>query len=183
MSGVKSSSFQKVSTKRPALFLDRDGTVMQEVDHCHRSEDVFVYPGVKELLHRAGELGWYRIIITNQSGIGRGYFTVEDFESVQAEVQHQVEGAIDASYFAPDVPGSGSLRRKPEPGMILEAARDFPIDLAQSWMIGDRGSDIGCGKAAGCRTALVLTGYGEEYRDVGADLVASDITEVLKQIL
>ena len=84
-------------TLRPALFLDRDGTLMAEVDHCHDPADVRVYPGAAEELARANSLGWASIIITNQSGIGRGYFTREQFQSVQDELMRQLGGAIHES--------------------------------------------------------------------------------------
>ena len=81
--------------------------------------------------------------------------------------------------MAPDLPNTGSLRRKPAPGMILEAAVELGIDLSRSFMIGDRAGDIGCGKAVGCRTILVLTGYGKEHRDCGADFIAKNVTEAI----
>jgi D-glycero-D-manno-heptose 1,7-bisphosphate phosphatase len=164
----------------PALFLDRDGTLMEEVDHCHRPEDVRAMQGAADKLEEARKKGWLNIIITNQSGIGRGYFTEEDFFSVQEELQRQLNGAIDASYMAPDLPDSGSLRRKPAPGMILEAAIEHAIDLSRSFMIGDRAGDIGCGRAAGCRTILVLTGYGKEHQECGADFIVENVTEAIQ---
>lgn len=168
---------------RPALFVDRDGTLMVEVDHCHDPKDVRAYPGAAEELARARSLGWAVIIITNQSGIGRGYFTVQQFESVQAELFRQLNGNIDASYMAPDLPGMGSTRRKPAPGMILEAAEDHGIDLKRSFMIGDRNFDIECGRNAGVRTILVETGYGKEHLGCGADFIAPTVTEAIRLVL
>ncbi|MFI0348235.1 MAG: D-glycero-alpha-D-manno-heptose-1,7-bisphosphate 7-phosphatase [Chthoniobacterales bacterium] len=171
----------KISGKaaRPALFIDRDGTLMEEVDHCHDPQHVRAIDGAADALARARAQGWLAIIITNQSGIGRGYFTEKDFEAVQKELKRQLHHHIDDSYMAPDLPNTGSLRRKPEPGMILEAAAEHAIDLSQSFMIGDRAGDIGCGKAVGCRTILVLTGYGKEHRDCGADFIAQNVTEAI----
>jgi D-glycero-D-manno-heptose 1,7-bisphosphate phosphatase len=168
---------------RPALFVDRDGTLMVEVDHCHDPADVRAYPGAAEALARARSLGWAVIIITNQSGIGRGYFTVEQFESVQKELISQLDGNIDASYMAPDLPGMGSTRRKPAPGMILEAAEDHGIDLKRSFMIGDRNFDIECGRNAGVRTILVETGYGKEHLGCGADFLVPTVTEAVHLVL
>ena len=165
---------------RPALFIDRDGTLMVEVDHCHDPAEVQAYPGVAGELERARIRGWVVIIITNQSGIGRGYFTVEQFQSVQEELIRQLGGAIDAAYMSPDLPNSGSLRRKPAPGMILEAAADHGIDLDRSFMIGDRNFDIECGKNAGVRTILVETGYGREHLGCGADFVTPTVTEAVR---
>ena len=156
---------------------------MKEVDHCHRPEEVHAIEGAAAILEKTRAQGWLHLIITNQSGIGRGYFTKTEFDSVQEELQRQLNGLIDGVYMSPDMPGSNSTRRKPEPGMILEAAEKFNIDLPHSFMIGDRTSDIEAGRAAGCRTILVLTGYGKEHRDCGADFIAEDVTEALKIVL
>jgi len=168
---------------RPALFFDRDGTLMKEVDHCHRPEDVHAIEGAAAFLAKTRALGWLHVIITNQSGIGRGYFTKTEFDSVQEELQRQLNGLIDGVYMSPGMPGSNSTRRKPAPGMIWEASQDFNIDLPRSFMIGDRSSDIEAGRAAGCHTILVLTGYGKEHRDCGADFIVEDVTEALEWIL
>jgi D-glycero-D-manno-heptose 1,7-bisphosphate phosphatase len=165
---------------RPALFFDRDGTLMKEVDHCHHPEKVQAIEGALSALKKTHEQGWYNVIITNQSGIGRGYFTENEFEAVQQELQRQLEGLIDASYMSPDLPNTNSLRRKPAPGMLLEAAAELGIDLSASFMIGDRASDIDAGKAAGCRTILVLTGYGEEHRDCGADFIVNTVVDAIE---
>jgi len=165
---------------RPALFLDRDGTLMEEVNHCHDPAEVRAYTGTKEELARARSLGWSAIIITNQSGIGRGFFTLEQFHSVQDELIRQLGGFIDASYMSPDLPNSGSLRRKPAAGMILEAAADHMIDLERSFMIGDRNFDIECGRNAGVRTILVETGYGREHLDCGSDFIAPTVAQAIR---
>jgi D-glycero-D-manno-heptose 1,7-bisphosphate phosphatase len=168
---------------RPALFLDRDGTLMEEVDHCHDPAKVRAYPGVAEALSRARSLGWSIIIITNQSGIGRGYFSRDQFLEVQGELTRQLGGTIDATYMSPDLPGTGSLRRKPAPGMILEAAEEHGIDLARSFMVGDRNLDIECGRNAGVKTILVQTGYGLQHLDCGADYVTPTVTEAIQTAL
>lgn len=168
---------------RPALFVDRDGTLMVEVDHCRDPKDVKAYPGAAEELARARSLGWAVIIITNQSGIGRGYFSVEQFESVQAELIRQLDGNIDASYMAPDHPNNPSLRRKPAPGMILEATAEHGIDLRRSFMIGDKDLDIECGRNAGVRTILVETGYGKKNLNCGADFIKPTIAEAIQLVL
>ncbi len=168
---------------RPALFVDRDGTLMVEVDHCRDPKDVKAYAGAAEELARARSLGWAVIIITNQSGIGRGYFTVEHFDSVQAELIRQLNGEVDASYMAPDHPDNPSLRRKPAPGMILEAAAEHGIDLQRSFMIGDKDLDIECGRNAGVRTILVETGYGKKNLNCGPDFITPTITEAVRLVL
>jgi D-glycero-D-manno-heptose 1,7-bisphosphate phosphatase len=168
---------------RPALFLDRDGTLMEEVDHCHDPAKVRAYPGAAEALSRARSLGWSIIIITNQSGIGRGYFSRDQFLEVQGELTRQLGGTIDATYMSPDLPDTGSLRRKPAPGMILEAAEEHGIDLARSFMVGDRNLDIECGRNAGVKTILVKTGYGLQHLDCGADYVTPTVTEAIQTAL
>lgn len=165
---------------RPALFLDRDGTLMEEVDHCCDPALVRAYAGAAEELSRARSLGWAAIIVTNQSGIGRGYFTAEQFQAVQEELLRQLGGAIDAAYMAPDHPDTPSMRRKPAPGMILEAAEEHGIDLARSWMIGDKALDIQCGRNAGVRTILVQTGYGGGSADCAPDFSVPTVTEAIR---
>ena len=167
-------------TLRPALFIDRDGTLIKEVDHCSDPTHVCVYPGAPEELARSRSLGWANIIITNQSGIGRGYFTVDQFHSVQEEVYRQLGGTIDAAYMSPDLPGSESLRRKPAPGMILEAAAEHGIDLSRSFMIGDKQIDIECGINAGVRTILVETGYGRDLSNCHPHFRAPTVTEAIR---
>ena len=165
---------------KPALFIDRDGTLMEEVDHCCDPAHVRVYPGAPEELARARNLGWVNIIITNQSGIGRGYFTLDQFHSVQEEVYRQLGGAIDGAYMAPDLPGTDSPRRKPAPGMILEAAAEHGIDLSRSFMIGDKQIDIECGLDAGVRTILVETGYGRDFSDCHPHFRVPTVTEAIQ---
>lgn len=165
---------------RPALFLDRDGTLMEEVDHCCNPADVRVYAGVSEELARARSLGWILIVITNQSGIGRGYFTVDQFQSVQEELFRQIGVPIDGTYMCPDLPGTDSTRRKPAPGMLLEAAQEHAIDLTRSFMIGDKKIDIECGFNAGTRTILVETGYGRNTGDCKPDFRTPTVTEAIR---
>ena len=163
-----------------ALDVDRDGTLMVEVDHCHNPADVRAYPGAAEVLAKARSLGWAVIMITNQSGIGRGYFTVEQFESVQAELFRQLNGEVEASYMAPDHPDNPSPRRKPAPGMILEAASEHGIDLKRSFMIGDKQIDIECGANAGVRTILVETSYGRDFSECHPHFRVPTVTEAIR---
>jgi len=158
---------------------------MEEVYYCGDPAQVKVYPGVPEALRKLKEAGFRTLVVTNQSGIGRGLFTEAQYRLVEAEFLRQIgEGLIDASYFCPDVPGVPSTRRKPEPGMLLEAAADFGIDLAGSYLIGDKSADIECGRRAGTRTILVRTGYGAEAEQVcHADFAAADVVEAVQIIL
>ena len=122
-----------------AVFIDRDGTIMEDCVHCSDPRNVKIFPGVPEALRRLKSNGFKLIIITNQSGIGRGLFTVEQYRAVEAEVLRQLGvGLIDAIYFCPDVPGQYSTCRKPAPGMVVEATREHQIDLSRSFLIGER---------------------------------------------
>ena len=166
-----------------AVFFDRDGTLMEEVYYCGDPAKVKVYAGVTEALRKLKEAGFRTIVITNQSGIGRGLFTVAQYRAVEAEFLRQIgEGLIDASYFCPDVPGVPSTKRKPEPGMVWEAAADFDIDLAGSYFIGDKSADIECGRRAGTRTIQVRTGYGTE-QVCEPDLTAADVAQAVQLVL
>jgi histidinol-phosphate phosphatase family protein len=167
----------------PAVFFDRDGTLIEDTHYCADPALVRVYPGVPEALRRLKQAGFRVFVISNQSGIGRGLITPEQHHAVQTEFLRQVgEGLIDASYFCPDAPGVPSTCRKPEPGMVLEAARDFALDLPQSYFVGDKAADIECGRRAGTRTILVLTGYGAEQA-CRADFTAADAAAAVSLIL
>src|SRR5437667_12351066 len=119
-----------------AVFVDRDGTIIEDRDYCSDPKDVKIFPGATEALRRLKSNGFKLIIITNQSGIGRGLMTVEQYRAVEAEVLRQFEDLIGASYFCPDVPGQRSICRKPAPGMILQAKREHGIELSRSFFIG-----------------------------------------------
>jgi D-glycero-D-manno-heptose 1,7-bisphosphate phosphatase len=167
-----------------AVFFDRDGTLMEEVAYCSDPRLVRVYPGVPEALRRLRAAGWLTFIVTNQSGIGRGLFTLEQYRAVEREFLGQLGAdTIDGSYFCPDPPGVPSLRRKPEPGMLLEAAAAYSLDLPSCWMVGDKALDIECGRRAGTRTILVLTGYGNENPTARSDYVAADAVDAIQRVL
>jgi histidinol-phosphate phosphatase family protein len=166
-----------------AVFLDRDGTLMEEVEYCADPARVRVYPGVSGALRRIKEAGWKAFIVTNQSGIGRGLMTEEQYRLVQEELLRQLgAGVIDGVYFCPDPPGVPSTRRKPAPGMVWEAALAYNIDLPRSYFIGDKRADIECGQRAGVRTIQVLTGYGTQQR-CSPDFLARDFAEAAAVVL
>jgi D-glycero-D-manno-heptose 1,7-bisphosphate phosphatase len=168
----------------PAVFLDRDGTLMEEVDYCRDPERVRVFETVPYALSQLKQAGFKLVVITNQSGIGRGILSEADFQTVQAEFLRQVgSGLIDGAYFAPEAPSQPSTRRKPAPGMLLQAASEHNIDLSSSWTIGDKSSDIEAGRAAGTRTILVLTGYGNDQRDCNPDFIAEDLSAAVTHII
>jgi D-glycero-D-manno-heptose 1,7-bisphosphate phosphatase len=167
-----------------AVFLDRDGTIMRDVEYCSDPKQVEIFSGVAEALVRLKQNGDKLIIISNQSGIGRGYFSDEQFRSVQDAIDRKLAPAvIDAVYYCPDKPEGRSTRRKPSPEMVFEAQRDHGIDLSRSFFVGDKAIDIQCGRNAGVRTILVQTGYGLQEDDTGADLVARDFTHATDIIL
>jgi D-glycero-D-manno-heptose 1,7-bisphosphate phosphatase len=170
--------------KSRAVFVDRDGTIMNDADYCSDPKQVQVFQGAPEALRRLKDKDYKLIIITNQSGIGRGFFTVEQYRAVEAEVLRQLgDGLIDATYFCPDVPGAPSKCRKPAPGMILQAARDHDVDLARSFFIGDKEIDVECGRNAGVRTIRVRTGFDKMTDGRCADWVAEDLNHAADIIL
>ena len=166
----------------PAVFLDRDGTIMEEVNYCRDPRDVKVFPGAADALRRLNKHGFRLIIITNQSGIGRGYFSEADYRAVHAELVRQLGGdIIDDAYFCADHPDIASARRKPSPEMVFEAQRAHQLDLSRSFFVGDKVIDVECGRAAGVRTILVQTGYGESHAN--ADWIARDLGDAADIIL
>src|SRR5438105_2447025 len=171
-------------TRVPAVFFDRDGTIMEDADYCSDPKQVQIFPGVAESLRRLKSNGFKLIIITNQSGIGRGFFTTEQYRAVEAEVLRQLgDGLIDATYFCPDVPGQHSSCRKPAPGMILQAIRDHDADLARSFFIGDKEIDVECGRNAGVRTIRVRSGFDKMTDGSCADWVAEDLKHAADIVL
>jgi D-glycero-D-manno-heptose 1,7-bisphosphate phosphatase len=158
---------------------------MKDVGYCSRPDEVELLEGVSELLPRLKNAGFKLIIVTNQSGIGRGYFTEEDFWAVQQELQKQLGAdVIDATYFCADTPQQESERRKPNPGMLLEAATDLSIDLDQSYMVGDKASDAEAGIRAGVRATILFgSNAASGAMESGASLIAKDFGEVVEFIL
>ena len=168
----------------PAVFFDRDGTIMKDCDYCSDPKDVKIFPGVPEALRRLKSRGFKLIIITNQSVIGRGLMTVEQYRALEREVVRQLGGdLIDATYFCPDVPGQHSSCRKPAPGMILQAKQEHGIDLPRSFFIGDKEIDVECGRNAGVRTIRVQTGFQRDTTGSRADWVAEDLPAAAAIIL
>src|SRR6266852_4685388 len=170
--------------RSPAVFIDRDGTIMHDADYCSDPKQVQIFPGVPEALRRLKAKGFKLIVITNQSGIGRGFFKVEQYRAVEAETLRQLgDGLIDSTYFCPDVPGQPTKCRKPEPGMILEAARDHDVDLSRSFFIGDKEIDAECAHNAGVRAIRVRTGFDKMTDTSSADWVAEDLPAAAEIIL
>ncbi len=129
------------SPGRPALFIDRDGTINRDCPYCHDPSDLHVYQDAVDLIREYRSKGYLVIVISNQSGIGRGYFTVSELDAFNDALMKKVKelgGDIDHIYYCPHRPDEGCSCRKPEPGMILQAVRDYHIDLSRSVVVGDR---------------------------------------------
>ena len=179
---------------RRAVFLDRDGTLIREVGYLSRLEDLEVLPGVASALRRLGEAGYLRLVVTNQSGVARGYFGADFVEQTHREFLRrlQAKGAcVEGFYVCPHQPEhSGPCGcRKPNDGLVQRAAREWGLDLGASWVVGDKEADVALARVAGCRAALVRTGYGarteEELAVKGGepDVVADDLAGAVEEIL
>jgi len=166
-----------------AVFFDRDGTLMEEVHYCNDPTKVRAFPAAAAALKKLHDAGWLNVIVTNQSGIASGKISLQQYQSVEAELSRQLGGVVDAVYFCPDSATAPTPRRKPGTGMIEEAVRDLDIAPTLSWMIGDKAIDIDCGRAAGCRTILVRTGYGANHAGSEPDHFAEDIKQAAEIIL
>lgn len=178
---------------KPAVFLDRDGTLNEEVGYLSRPEDLRLLPGAAAAVAALNARGIPVIVVTNQSGIGRGYYGWKEFAAVMSRMGTllALENAhLDAVYAAPHhAEGQGDYAeadhpdRKPNPGMLIRAAEEHGLDLTRSWMVGDKALDVEAGRRAGCRTCLVRTGYGAGEEECGADLEADDLKAAVDLIL
>jgi D-glycero-D-manno-heptose 1,7-bisphosphate phosphatase len=165
---------------RRAVFLDRDGTLIQDLDYLADPEGVVLLPGVVEALRLLAQGGFALVVVTNQSGIARGLYSLEDYRAVARRLDRELarEGlALDGTYFCPHHPDfTGPCNcRKPAHGMYLEAARELGLDLGASFFVGDRKKDVEPASAFGGRGILVRTGYGlEEEATVDEDVEVVD---------
>ena len=180
------------------LFLDRDGTINEEVDFVTSAKGLHLIPGSAEAIREANELGLTVIIITNQSGVARGLLTEDQLLEIHKSLLDKLDDAgahIDAIYYCPHHPefGVGEYRidcqcRKPRTGMLTMAAKEFSLDLARSFVIGDRMIDVQTGNNAGASSVLVLTGYGrtelELCKENGARVahVAEDLKDAMNYV-
>ncbi|MGA3171175.1 MAG: HAD-IIIA family hydrolase [Chthoniobacteraceae bacterium] len=163
----------------PAVFFDRDGTLIRDAHYANDPLKVEMFPEVPGALRRLKDAGFRVVIITNQSGFARGLVTQEQYDSVQARLMELAgPGIIDATYMCPDF----GPRRKPSPEMILEAVLDLNLDPGRSCMVGDKAIDIQCGRNAGTKTVFVRTGYA---LDAGCepDFIAANMAEAADWIL
>ena len=175
-----------------AVFLDRDGTLIAEKNYLYRTEEVEIFPGAGAALKRLAEAGFKLFIVTNQSGIGRGYFTLADAENVNRHLGHEFarDGVrFEKVYLAPEAPDQPSRGRKPSPQFLFDARDEFGLDLAESYMVGDKLIDLECGWNAGVKKSLLVrTGYGikcaaEAGRDLARAVVVDDLAGVADWIL
>lgn len=182
----------EASPGRRAVFLDRDGTLNVEKDYLFRPEEFEFILGAPQAVRRLKAAGFLVVVVTNQSGVARGFYGEAEVERLHRHVQQLLvpfDTSIDAFYFCPHHPvdGIGRYRvdcdcRKGRPGMLLQAAREHRIDLSRSYMIGDKPADIEAGTAAGCTPILVRTGYGAKVK-VECSLQADDLPEAVELIL
>jgi D-glycero-D-manno-heptose 1,7-bisphosphate phosphatase len=158
-----------------AVFLDRDGTLIEERNYLSRPEQVAIFPGAPSALRRLQQMGFKLFIVSNQSGIGRGYFTMNDLERVNTHLEAEFarEGVrFQKIYSAPEAPDQPSRGRKPSPQFLFDARDEFSLELGSSFMIGDKLIDLQCGWNAGVnRCLLVRTGYGAELERGGGEWV------------
>jgi D-glycero-D-manno-heptose 1,7-bisphosphate phosphatase len=175
-----------------AIFLDRDGTIIEERNHISRPEQVVILPGAPAALQRLQAAGFDLFIVSNQSGVGRGYFSLADVEKVNEHLRQEFSHKgveFKKIYIAPEAPDTPSRGRKPSPQFLFDARDQFGVDLGQSYMIGDKMIDLQCGWNAGVsKSILVRTGYGAEIerdfaKELSAALVVNDLTEAAARIL
>jgi D-glycero-D-manno-heptose 1,7-bisphosphate phosphatase len=182
--------------KRPALFMDRDGTVSEEVGYVNHPSRFRLFPYSAEAIKLLNDNGWLAIVVTNQAGVARGYFAEEVILQIHEQLQRDLEtsGAkVDAIYYCAHHPSVGEPPyrldcdcRKPRTGLIERAAADFEIDLQRSWVVGDRYSDIELARNAGLHSAFVLSGYGRgewEYQRASWKLEPDAVGETLLDVV
>lgn len=171
---------------RPAVFLDRDGVINVEVSYLGDPADFQLLSGVAAALRRLNQAELPVIVVTNQSGIGRGYFSAAAVAAVHQRMYADLAAAgahVDGVYLCPHRPDEGCACRKPAPGLLKQAARELALDLAQSVVIGDKYTDLAAGHVVGCRTVLVLTGHGTAELQHGTtlapDWVAANLVDAV----
>ena len=187
-------------TKQPAVFLDRDGTINEQMGYINHISRFVLLPGVDRAIRKLNEHNIPVVVVTNQSGLARGYFPASLLAEVNQKMEQQLaaEGAhIDGLYICPHHPEAKEKKyrkacscRKPKTGLLKQAAADLNLDLTQSFMVGDRWSDLKCGAAAGATSILVLTGYGRgdqqyigPHQDIQPAMVAENLNAAVDWVL
>ncbi|HWY27643.1 MAG TPA: HAD family hydrolase [Candidatus Sulfotelmatobacter sp.] len=173
---------------KSAVFVDRDDTLIVDVGYCKDPDRIQLLPGVVEGLRKLSRAGIAIVVITNQSGIGRGFFTEDDLSAVHARLRTELEASgvtLQAIYYCPHLPEDGCSCRKPRPGLLLKAASEMDLNLKNCFMIGDRKLDLLAGRAAGTHTILVFNKDRRELTDMEpiADFVVKDLVEAANVIL
>jgi len=179
--------------REPAVFLDRDFTIIEDTEYSTDVARLAPLPGVVEALKELKRSGYRLVIVTNQSGVARGTFTEEalrDFHRRMLDMFAGLGVSFDGLYYCPHFTEGEAKQyvrecdcRKPAPGLLLRAAEELGLDLERSWMVGDRPSDVGAGHAAGCRTIRVLTGHQPEPGDPEPDATVPDLAAAVRYIL
>lgn len=178
----------------PAVFLDRDNTLIEDPGYINDPADVILLPGAADALRRFRAAGYRAVVVTNQSGVARGRITEDQLIAVHSRLREllRAEGAeLDAIYYCPYLDGSeasvaayrrDSELRKPRPGMLLLASRELGLELGRSWMVGDSLRDVEAGRAAGCRTILI-TDNAEAAKEIRATHFARDLSAAADYII
>ena len=177
---------------RGAVFLDRDGTINEEVHYLDDPDRLNLIPGAAEAIRLLNEADILTIVVSNQAGVGRGYFSATTVEAIHEQLAKQLFGHgahVDAIYYCVHHPNEGCDCRKPKTGMLKQAAREHSIDTHLSFAVGDKVSDLEAGRQVGCQTVLVLTGHGEKAREslqatyFRPDYVSLDLRDAVKWIM
>ncbi|MFX1279804.1 MAG: D-glycero-alpha-D-manno-heptose-1,7-bisphosphate 7-phosphatase [Promethearchaeota archaeon] len=174
-----------------AIFLDRDGTLIEDKDYAYKVEDLEILPGVIEGL-KLLQKRYIFIIVTNQSGIGRGYYTTEDFHNFNnhlIKLLHKENIEVVKTFFCPHLKEEDCECRKPKTGFIEEIVVEFNVSIQDSWMMGDHPSDIEFGINAGCKTVFLTTGHGNRHKEeleslgISPTMISDNFLEAAKKIL
>jgi D-glycero-D-manno-heptose 1,7-bisphosphate phosphatase len=185
--------------KRRAVFMDRDGTISEEVGYVNHPSRYKVFPYSAEAVSLLNRTGWLAVLVTNQAGVARGYFSEDVIGTVHRILRDELNAGgayLDGIYYCAHHPSVGEAPyriecdcRKPKPGLIHRAASELDVDVSESWMIGDRYSDIELAHNAGMKGALVLSGYGRgewEFQrsawKIAPDMVAEDLYDAVRRI-
>lgn len=183
-----------------AVFIDRDGTISEEVGYINHASRFRLFSYSAAAIKHLNENGWLAIVITNQAGVARGYFSEDMVQTIHGAMTKELESGgarLDAIYYCAHHPTVGEPPyrfdcdcRKPKPGLISRAAKDLDIDLKESWMVGDRYSDVELARNAGVKSMFVMSGYGRgewEHQRAGwtekPDLVAENLLEAVRLIV
>lgn len=171
---------------KKAIFLDRDGVINVEKNYVYKSEEFEFIEGLFDSLKQFQKLGYLLFIITNQSGIGRGYYTIEDFDILTSWMlkEFRKEGIVISQVeFCPHSPETACECRKPKTGMIDSILKNFSVDLENSWLIGDKDADIQCAKNAKIKNTIqVKTGHSFDESKSQADFICDSIVDCVKII-